>query len=148
MRAQSQRSFSAKRPPRKLPNRVHRAREYLTPQEVEQVIATARRLGRHPVRDATLLLLMCRHGLWVAEAIALRWAAVDLSAGLLQVRRVKHGQPSVHPLRGPELRARRQVRRRYPGASSVFVAERRSPLAARGEQGDRYACDPTVPWPL
>jgi type 1 fimbriae regulatory protein FimE len=131
MHAPPQRSFSAKRPPRKLPNHVHRSREYLTSQEVEQVIAAARRLGRHPVRDTTLILLMYRHGLRVAEAIALRWDAMDLSAGLLHVRRMKRGQPSVHPLRGPELRALRHVRRLSPGAAYVFVSERGSPLAAR-----------------
>ena len=131
MRAQPQRSFSAKRPPRKLPNRVRRSWEYLTAQEVEQVIAAARKLGRHPVRDATLILLMYRHGLRVAEAIALRWEAVDLSAGLLHVRRVKRGQPSVHPLRGPELRALRQLRRHSPRTVSLFVSERGGPLASR-----------------
>jgi type 1 fimbriae regulatory protein FimE len=131
MRAQLQRSFSAKRPPRKLPNHVRRSREYLTAQEVEQVIAAARKLGRHPVRDATLILLLYRHGLRVAEAIALRWEAVELSAGLLHVRRVKRGQPSVHPLRGPELRALRQLRRHYPRTVYLFVSERGGPLASR-----------------
>jgi site-specific recombinase XerD len=71
MCAQPQRSFSAKRPPRKLPNAGRRSREYLTPQEVDEVMVAARKLGRHSVRDATLILLMYRHGLQVAEAIAL-----------------------------------------------------------------------------
>jgi type 1 fimbriae regulatory protein FimE len=131
MHAESHRSFSAKRPPRKLPNAARRSREYLTPQEVDRVIVAARRLGRHPVRDATLILLMYRHGLRVAEVIALRWDAVDFQAGSLHMRRVKRGHPSVHPLRGPELRALRQLARSYPGTAYLFVSERGGPLAAR-----------------
>jgi site-specific recombinase XerD len=55
---------------------------------------------------------------------------VDLHAGLLHVRRVKQGRPSVHPLRGPELRALRHVQRLYPTATYLFVSERGGPLAA------------------
>jgi type 1 fimbriae regulatory protein FimE len=131
MSALPQPSFSAKRPPRKLPNVARRSREYLTPQEVDQLMAAARKVGRHPMRDATLILRMYRHGLRVAEAMALRWDAVDLHGGLLHVRRVKQGRPSVHPLRGPELRALRHVQRLYPGAAYLFVSERGGPLATR-----------------
>src|SRR4030095_5511648 len=100
MSAAHQRSFSVKTPPRKPLNAARRAREYLTAHEVEQVMAAARRVGRHPVWDAMLILLMYRHGLRVAEAVALRWDAVDLRDGVLHVRRLKRGQSAVHPLRG------------------------------------------------
>jgi Phage integrase family len=72
MTAASQASFSVKRPPKKPTNAARRSREYLTPHEVEQVIAAARKVGRHPRRDAALILLMYRHGLRVAEAVSLR----------------------------------------------------------------------------
>jgi site-specific recombinase XerD len=65
------------------------------------------------------------------EAVSLRWEAVDLQAGCLHVHRIKHGHPAVHPLRGPELRALRQVRRDYPDAPYLFVSERGGPLTAR-----------------
>ena len=126
-----QRSFSVKLPPRKPPNAARRAREYLTPHEVEQVIAAARQVGRHAVRDATLILLMYRHGFRVAEAVALRWDAVDLRGGVVHVQRRKQGQSAVHPLRGPELRALRQLRHRSPDTPYVFVSERGGPLTAR-----------------
>jgi type 1 fimbriae regulatory protein FimE len=131
MAATSQLSFSVKTPPKKPTNAERRSREYLTPYEVDQVIAAARKMGRHSSRDAALLLLMYRHGLRVAEAVALRWDAVNLRTGLLHVHRIKNGEPAVHPLRGPELRALRQLRRHYRDTPYLFVSERGGPLTAR-----------------
>jgi type 1 fimbriae regulatory protein FimE len=124
-------SFSVKTPPRKPPNGARRSREYLTPHEVTQVMTAARTVGQHPVRDATLMLLMYRHGFRVAEAVALRWDALDLREGLVHVQRIKRGHSAIHPLRGPELRALRQLRRLYPDTPYVFVSERGGPLTTR-----------------
>lgn len=115
-------------PPRKQPNAHRRSREYLTPTEVETLIGAAQRLGRHGHRDATMIQLAYRHGLRVAELIALRWDQVDLRDGLLHVRRRKNGVPSTHPLYGVELRALRQLAREYPETPYVFVTERKGPL--------------------
>jgi len=74
-------------PPRKALNATRRSREYLTPREVDALIAAARRLGRHGHRDVTMVLLAYRHGLRVSELVALRWsrstsrAASSMSAG-------------------------------------------------------------------
>jgi type 1 fimbriae regulatory protein FimE len=116
-------------PPRRKPNRVYRTREYLTPAEMETLLECAGS-GRHGHRDRTLLLLMYRHGLRVSEAISLRWEQVDLKAGHLSVQRLKKGVPSTHPLRGPELRALRQLRRDWPGSPYLFVSERGGPMTA------------------
>jgi integrase len=43
-----------------------RAREYLTPKEVDRLIKTARD-GRYGHRDATLILIAFRHGLRASE---------------------------------------------------------------------------------
>ena len=110
--------------PRRRPNRELRSREYLTPTEVEQLIAAAGESGRHKGRDRTLLTLMYRHGLRVSEAVSLRWDQVDLKGGLLHVNRLKNGVPSTHPLRGPELRLLRQLRRDYPEGPYLFASER------------------------
>jgi type 1 fimbriae regulatory protein FimB/type 1 fimbriae regulatory protein FimE len=96
-------------PPRKAPNATRRSREYLTPREVDALIAAARRLGRHGHRDATMLLLAYRHGLRVSELVALRWEQVDLQSGVLHVRRRKNGLATTHPLYGPEIRALRAL---------------------------------------
>ena len=115
---------------KRAPNAELRPREYLTPDEVRRLIDHAGRLGRHGTRDAALLTLAYRHGLRVSELVALRWDMVDLKHGLLHVSRLKNGIASVHPLRGPELRALRKLAREYPETSYVFVTERKGPLTS------------------
>ncbi len=115
---------------RRPPNAELRSREYLTPNEVEALMAAARKVGRHGHRDATLILLAYRHGLRVSELISLQWDMVDLEQGRLHVTRSKNGSASVHPLRGPELRALRRLQREYPSSPYLFTTERKSPLTA------------------
>jgi integrase len=84
-------TVNGKVPPRRLPNAARRPREYLTLEEAERLIATARkRVGaRNPHRDATLILLAYRHGLRASELCALRWDMLDLSQGRYHVTRRK-----------------------------------------------------------
>ncbi len=129
----SQLLFSAKltrsTPPPKQPS--ERDREYLRPYEVEAMIHAARQVGRHGVRDSAIILLMFRHGLRTAELVALKWSQIDLTGGYIEVHRVKHGHDSIHPLRSPELRLLRQIKRDYPETQYVFVSERKAPLSTR-----------------
>jgi len=111
------------------PNKEMRAREHLTPSEVEQLLNAAAK-GRHGQRDRTLLLLMYRHGLRVSEAVNLRWDQFDLKAGLLHVGRLKHGVPSTHPVRGPELRALGRLKRDFPKSPYVFISQRGGPMTS------------------
>jgi len=126
--------FSAKSPSRSTPPAKRsraREREYLRPKEVEAMLREAHSVGRHGVRDAAIILLMFRHGLRTAELVALKWSQVDLSGGYIEIRRVKQGHDTVHPLRAPELRALRQLQRDYPDTPYVFVSERQAPLSTR-----------------
>lgn len=116
--------------PLRMKNVDYRSREYLTEDEVEQLMSAAGRVGRHGHRDATLILLSYRHGLRVSELVSLRWEQVDLKQGLLHVNRLKHGNPSVHPLRGPELRSLRRLQRDYSKLPYVFCSERKAPLTS------------------
>ena len=109
-------------------NADYRNREYLSEKEVGRLIDAAANVGRHGPRDAALILLAYRHGLRVSELVALRWDQVDLAQGLAHITRRKNGVPSVHPLRGPELRALRRLQRDYPETPYVFVSERKAPL--------------------
>ena len=114
--------------PRHRRNSDYRSREYLSEKEVGEVIAAAAAQGRHGVRDSALILIAYRHGLRVSELVSLRWDQIDLSQGLVHVSRLKNGLPSVHPLRGPELRALRRLQRENANAAYVFVSERKAPL--------------------
>ena len=115
-------------PPPRQRNADVRPREYLLPEEIERLLEAAKKGGRHGHRDYTMVLLGFRHGLRVSELSALRWDMVDLRGAVLHVTRLKNGVPSTHPLRGPELRALRELKRRYPG-QYLFVTDRGGPIA-------------------
>ena len=143
-------SFSAKFPPPKPKNTDRRAREYLTPAEVAQLLRAARHVGRHGHRDSTLILLMYRHGLRVSEVNSLRWESIDLKTALLHVRRLKQGIAAAHPLHGPELRALRKLQQAQPGLPYVFLSERGSPLSDRTIRHIilRAGLDAQLPFPV
>ena len=107
-------------------------RRYLTEHEVEQVIDAARKHSRHGHRDATMILVAYRHGLRASEVCSLEWHQVELDQGRLHVRRAKRGTPSVHPIRGDEIRALRRLRRENPSEVHVFVSERGGPISPMG----------------
>jgi integrase len=105
-----------------------RSREYLTPAEVEKLMKEARQ-GRYGHRDATLILIAFRHGLRASEICDLEWSQVEFGrSASLHVRRVKNGKPSLHPLRGDEVRALRELRRQFPDSAFVFATERSGPF--------------------
>jgi type 1 fimbriae regulatory protein FimB/type 1 fimbriae regulatory protein FimE len=109
-------------------NAALRTREYLTEAEVERLMKAAK-AGRHGHRDATMILVAFRHGLRASEIAGLEWSQVEFSRNpVLHVTRVKSGTPAVHPIRGDELRALRELRRQYPDAAYVFTTERGGPL--------------------
>ena len=84
-------------------------RRYLTEREVERLMDCAREYGRYGHRDATMILVAYRHGLRASEVCDLQWQQIELSEGRLHVHRVKNGIPSVHPIRGDEMRALRKL---------------------------------------
>ncbi len=110
-------------------NRDVRSREYLTREEVDALMSAAGKVGRHQLRDRTLILMTYRHGLRVSEAVDLKWDQIDLKAGRIHVNRLKNGNPATHYLEGDEMRALRRVRREYPDSPFVFSTERGGPLS-------------------
>lgn len=113
--------------PLRRPNDAIRSREYLTTAEVKRLQQAAIKRGRHGHRDSTLILIGFRHGFRAGELVALKWEQVDLSAGMLHVRRSKRGTPSTHPLSRVELAALKKLPRHPSGF--VFVSERGAPLS-------------------
>jgi type 1 fimbriae regulatory protein FimB/type 1 fimbriae regulatory protein FimE len=96
-----------------------------------RLIAAARKRqgARTPHRDAAMILMAYRHGLRASELCALRWDTLDLSQGCFHVIRRRNGRPSVHLLRGTEIRALRRLRReQVPASVYVVTTERRGPL--------------------
>jgi integrase len=121
-------------PPIRQPNSATRPREHLVPAEVDKLIATARARGRGRCaqRDAAAILLSYSHGLRVSELVALRWLQFDLSDGVAHITRRKNGRPSTQPLRGPELRALRQLHRLWPEGQFVLQTEGGDPWTEAG----------------
>jgi integrase len=65
--------------------------------------------------------------------VLLKWAQIDLKwAQFAVVRAQRTGRTRFNPLRGPEIRAMRRVRRSYGDSPYVFVTERKGPLTASG----------------
>ena len=115
---------------RRVTNAEMRSREYLTPAEIEKLIKAAKE-GRWGLRDACLIMVAYRHGLRAVEACDLEWSQVEFGrSASLHVRRVKNGKPSVHPLRGDEIRALRELRRQFPDSGYVFATERGGPFTS------------------
>ena len=112
-----------------------RTRDYLTTREIDALMAAARKSSRYGHRDATMILLGYRHGLRAAELCDLQWSQVELTAVRLHVRRVKNGSPSVHPLRGDEIRALRRLQREQAASAQVFSSERGGPMTPKSFHG-------------
>src|SRR5258705_5082080 len=116
--------------PQRVANAEMRSREYLTPAEIERLIKAARE-GRWGLRDACLILTSYRHGLRAKEACELEWSQVEFGrSAALHVRRAKNGKPSVHPIRGDELRMLTSLRKEYPDSGYVFTTEPGTPFTA------------------
>jgi integrase len=113
---------------RRLANAEMRSREYLLPAEIEKLIKAAKD-GRWGHRDSTLILVAYRHGLRAKEACELEWSQIEFGrSAALHVRRAKNGKPSVHPIRGDELRMLTALRKEYPDSGYVFTTERGTPF--------------------
>jgi integrase len=108
-----------------------RTREYLTTAEIERLMAAARKSSRYGHRDATMIPIGYRHGLRASELCDLEWSQIELATGRAHVRRAKNGSPSVHPMRGDEIRALRRLEREQRASSHVFQSERGGPMTPK-----------------
>src|SRR5262245_5193353 len=105
-----------------------RAREYLTDQEVEQLIDVAKD-SRHGVRDQLLILLAWRHGLRCEELVTMKLSQLHLDSREIYARRVKGSHDTHHPLQEDEVRLIKRylkIRSNNKGKESdvLFLTER------------------------
>ena len=77
--------MSRSAPPRPIPNCQKRSREHLFPREVDAMVKAAKRIGRHGLRDSTLILMAYRHGLRVSELVNLRWEQIDFASATIYI---------------------------------------------------------------
>src|SRR5271170_807225 len=69
----------------------------------------------------------------VSELVSMEWHQLDLDAGRLHVRRLKHGDDSVQPLTGLEIRALGRIKREQgTGQRHVFLTERGAAMTPNG----------------
>lgn len=117
---------------RKVPSRPKnsdvRSREHLLPDEIDALMKAAGNVGRHRLRDRTLILVAYRHGLRVSELVGLKWDQIDFRCAQMHVNRLKNGSPATHPIEGDELRLLRRLQREHPDSPYIFTTERGGPL--------------------
>ena len=109
-----------------------RSREYLTKEEVEQLLKAAKDgATRNPIRDTCLLTLLYHHALRVSELCNLRLSDITLDGEpIIYVRHQKGEEPSVHPLYKSDVAALRKwltIRQELDlDHDYLFCSERRS----------------------
>ncbi len=114
-----------------LTNSDRRSREYLLPNEVDQLISAAK-LSRYGLRDSTLILLSYRHGLRVNEVVSLTWGDIDFNTGSIHINRLKKGVSGRHPLRKPELISLHKLKKEDSGSSPyLFNSQQGISISAR-----------------
>ena len=102
-------------------------RRFLTAKEVQAMMQAARQ-GPTGERDYCLILLAFRHGMRISELL-------DLHEGRVNVRRLKNGFSTIHPLRFDEREAIErwsQVRAGWKAAAktdALFISRRGTPLS-------------------
>ena len=82
-------------------------RKYLSGPEVEALLE-ATRATRHSERNYCLIYMAYLHGLRASELLGLRLSDLDLRGGTLNVRRLKNGFSTIHPLLTAEVKAIKQ----------------------------------------
>lgn len=142
-------------PPRFTETINRREREWLTPDEVGQLLNVAGKHGRNKEsrhRNKTMILVSYRHGLRPIEACHLKWSQFDFESGSVYVKRVKGSRSGSHPIGGEELRALRQLQRDQKKSPSpyLFMSERRAPMTPVGfyKMLVRFAKHTKIPIPI
>lgn len=109
-------------------------RKFLTQEEVGRLLE-ATTSGSSAERDRCLILLGFRHGMRISELLDLRLQDLDLRGGRINIRRLKNGFSTVHPLMEDECQAlerwltKRSDVKNPTAADQVFLSRRGTRLS-------------------
>ncbi|HAT2782600.1 tyrosine-type recombinase/integrase [Citrobacter koseri] len=109
-------------------------RRFLTAREVQAMMKAVRH-GQTGERDYCLILLAFRHGMRISELLNLHYRDFDLYEGRINIRRLKNGFSTIHPLMPDECEAIEcwsRVRASWKGAqkiNAVFISRKGSQLS-------------------
>ncbi|WP_072269099.1 tyrosine-type DNA invertase [Klebsiella aerogenes] len=109
-------------------------RRFLTAKEVQAMMQAAYN-GLTGERDYCFILLAFRHGLRVSELLDLHYRDLDLIEGRINIRRLKNGFSTIHPLHPDEIEAIErwtQIRFSWKAASktdAIFISRRGTQLS-------------------
>lgn len=102
-------------------------KKHLTESEVEAFLKAAKKTC-HPERDYAMALMTFRHGLRVSELCDLRLDQLDLTTGRIEIRRLKKGLDTTHPMQGDEVRAikawlRKRQASKFADSEFLFLSD-------------------------
>lgn len=109
-------------------------RRFLTGKEVQAMMHAARN-GQTGERDYCLILLAFRHGMRISELLDLHYRDLDLAEGRINIRRLKNGFSTIHPLMADECEAirrwsqSRQTWKDAKNSDALFISRRGTPLS-------------------
>lgn len=92
-------------------NKDVRPREHLTEEEVKILIKTAKKCSPNPYRDSTMIMVAFIHAFRVSELLNLKWDQIDFRTHRMNVKRLKRGLNSIHPMGSTEIRALRKLQK-------------------------------------
>lgn len=123
------------KPPARKKNSELRPREYLTPSEVQKLMAGAEIASKlYGRRNSALILFSYRHALRVSEATGLEWNNIFLQSQTIHVRRLKNSDDSTHYLEADEIEELSWLRDAFPNSKYVFCTRSQRQLSPRTVQ--------------
>lgn len=122
---------SKKVPPKKKPNVELRSREFITPAELDKLVTSAKKVGRHGERDSFLIFLAYRHAMRSTEISKLMWNDVDFDNQKISFKRLKSGIVGEHSLNYFEIQKLKELKESNKGSKYIFCSERQGALTSR-----------------
>ncbi len=119
-------------PPRTVPNKDKRSKEWLSSLEIDRLIAGANH-GPLAMRNKLMLTIGYRHALRASELLALDWDQVDFPARTIYIVRSKNGINSIHSLEEDEIRGLKRIWRKQgsPSKGLIFLSKDGKRLSPR-----------------